>query len=61
MFPNQLTFYFNYRISGDTSGNFDHSKVLTLLDQQGRIVWRTEGLRQDPTAGINAAKQLGHF
>jgi protein SCO1/2 len=49
------------RYRQNDEGNFDHSNVLTLLDQQGRIVWRTEGLRQDPTAGINAAKQLGHF
>lgn len=33
MFPNQLTFYFNYRISGDTSGEIDKIRELKLLDK----------------------------
>lgn len=55
-----LAMLLGIRYRQNDSGNFDHSNVLTLLDQQGRIVWRTEGLRQDPSAGIAALHQLLH-
>ncbi|MBS7802758.1 hypothetical protein KIV35_22685 [Enterobacter roggenkampii] len=31
MFPNQLTFYFNYRISGDTSGGLQLFGLIGLI------------------------------
>ncbi|HCR0038612.1 TPA: hypothetical protein RP341_004230 [Acinetobacter baumannii] len=31
MFPNQLTFYFNYRISGDTSGGLQLFGLISLI------------------------------
>lgn len=48
------------RYRQNDNGNFDHSNVLSLLDQQGRIVWRAEGLRQDPSAGIATLQHLLH-
>lgn len=48
------------RYRQNDNGNFDHSNVLTLLDQRGRIAWRAEGLRQDPAPGIAALHQLLH-
>jgi protein SCO1/2 len=42
----------SYRPSQD--GEMDHSSILTLVDADGRVVERREGVRQDPSALIRA-------
>lgn len=48
------------RYNKNDDGNFNHSNVLTVLDQEGRIAARQEGLRQDPAPAVARISQLMH-
>lgn len=48
------------RYNKNDDGNFNHSNVLTVLDQEGRIAARQEGLRQDPAPAVAHISQLMH-
>ncbi|MEK9763155.1 MAG: hypothetical protein VW729_10780 [Deltaproteobacteria bacterium] len=36
------------RFRKELDGTFSHSNLITLLDKEGVIIFRLEGLRQDP-------------
>jgi protein SCO1/2 len=42
----------SYRPRAD--GEMDHSSILTLVDVEGRVIARLEGVKQDPSALIQA-------
>lgn len=45
-----------YRAAGD--GEFSHSNLLTVLDAEGTVVARVEGLAVDPQPAIDALRRL---
>ena len=40
------------------SGDFDHSNIITILDQEGVIAHQQVGIRQNPDASIQMLKKL---
>lgn len=60
MFPNHLNFYFNYKISGDTSGIFDHfqARYEAAKDEELSIQEFLALCKEDKSAYANAAERL---
>lgn len=54
----ELAAVLNVRYRRDDDGNFDHSNVITVLDDQGRIVFQREGLEGDPAEVVKAVSAL---
>lgn len=54
----ELSVLLNVSYQKDTSGEYAHSNVITLLDQDGVIRYQQLGLKQDAAAMIDALLQL---
>lgn len=42
----------------DIYGNFSHSNMITVLDSEGEIIYKQEGLNQDPEGAVRALEAL---
>jgi protein SCO1/2 len=54
----ELAAVLNVRYRRTDDGNFDHANVITVLDDQGRIVFQREGLEGDPIEVVKAVSAL---
>ncbi len=54
----QLSVLLNIQYEKMADGNFSHSNVITVLDQQGRISTQLEGLDANNTEAVAAIQQL---
>lgn len=53
-----LSVLLDVQFEKDADGNFSHSNVISVLDQQGVISFREEGLEEDPQAIIEHLRSL---
>ena len=54
----ELAAVLNVRYRRDENGDIDHSNLITLLDEKGRIVFQREGLEGDPDVVVKAVREL---
>lgn len=54
----ELAAVLNVRYRRTEEGDFDHANVITVLDDQGRIVFQREGLEGDPNEVVKAVSAL---
>lgn len=57
----QLSVLLNVQYEKTPDGNFSHSNLITVLDQQGRIATQLEGLQASNTETIAKIKQLAEL
>ncbi|MDX3774203.1 SCO family protein [Chromatiaceae bacterium AAb-1] len=53
-----LAMLLGIRFRAKDDGTFDHSNVISILDTEGRIAYRSEGLRQPPEPALAALAKI---